>query len=109
MKPKHTPGPWKVENHTEHVGPYTSAALEIWNQNRHITTVHEHVDSFDVDKANAHLIAAAPELLETLEKSQRWLMFILDAWQLDHDQRDRINGFIEIQQKTIVKAKGGTK
>lgn len=64
---RYTQGPWKVENHTEHQGPYTSAALEVWSNNRHIGTIHEHVDDICIDKANARLIAAAPELLEALE------------------------------------------
>lgn len=67
-KPKHTPGPWKVENHTEHTGPYASQRLEIWSNNRHIGQVNEHVDDLSIDEANAALIAAAPEMLAALER-----------------------------------------
>jgi hypothetical protein len=73
---KHTKGPWKIENHTQHTGPFTAARLEIWSNNRHIGTIHEHVDSLAVDEANATLIAAAPELLENLEQGLRLLRSI---------------------------------
>lgn len=61
ITPKHTPGPWKVETHAKN--------LEVWNQNTHIATMNMHYKYEDqpaIDKANAHLIAAAPELLESL-------------------------------------------
>lgn len=66
MKPKHTPGPWKVESNEEFI--------EIWNNNTWIANVqteHKHhtVDNF----ANARLIAAAPELLDALEDAITFL------------------------------------
>jgi 5-methylcytosine-specific restriction endonuclease McrBC regulatory subunit McrC len=72
----HTKGPWKIENHTDEVGPYTSGRLEIWSNNRHIGNVNEHVDDFNIDKANARLIAAAPEMLAALDRTLRLLQII---------------------------------
>lgn len=69
MKPKHTPGPWKVEQHGNKEFP-TCTEFEIWNQNTHVTTIHEHVEDIRIDIANANLIAAAPELLEALEMAR---------------------------------------
>lgn len=67
MSTKHTPGPWKLEQHKTKKFP-TCTEFEIWSQNTHITTIYEHVDDIAVDVANACLIAAAPDLLTTLER-----------------------------------------
>lgn len=73
---KHTPGPWRV---TEEDGDgkcqYRSIA-KTWvidSQERHLMAFlqawkgEEDLSIFDEVRANAHLIAAAPELLEALE------------------------------------------
>lgn len=73
MKTKHTLGPWKVENHIQHSGPFTAARLEIWSPNRHIGTIHEHVDDLSEDECNAALIAAAPEMLAALKAASQLL------------------------------------
>lgn len=62
MSAKHTPGPWVVfeDDYERHVlGPMTGRA---WMDNC-VATVR---DGANID-ANAHLIAAAPELLEALK------------------------------------------
>lgn len=58
---KHTPGPW----HTQHVHPYTHIKSD---KNPMIAVVRSVLtDSRQEFEANAHLIAAAPEMLEALE------------------------------------------
>jgi hypothetical protein len=63
---KHTPAPWSV-----------SGSYEIRSQSSLIlATVYEHLRTNQSDeerKANAILIASAPELLEVLEKLIRYL------------------------------------
>ena len=54
MKPKHTPGPW-----TQH-GLEIHGEIFICDVNENPKDREEHI-------ANAHLIAAAPEMLEALE------------------------------------------
>ena len=55
-KSQHTPGPWKVRIH----GNFQQSILDSIG-----TRILAMVDNTDnQDKANAHLIAAAPELLE---------------------------------------------
>ena len=54
---KHTPGPW-------HIARFEASTVEIRNDRG--LTVAEVGDSSQEDEANAHLIAAAPELLEAL-------------------------------------------
>lgn len=67
---KHTPGPWELETHYDH------------NNDTHLN-LYGHIDTYlhkpiarlypdcrfadDSDKANAYLIAAAPDLLAALE------------------------------------------
>jgi len=63
---KHTPGPWEIKAHSDLCyrnisGPeHLALAQVVWR-------VEEEDRSPDCE-ANAHLIAAAPELLEALEK-----------------------------------------
>lgn len=54
---KHTQGPWKI-THTEQMG-YRVSDSTGWG----VAVVLKDVN----DKANAHLIAAAPQMLEALE------------------------------------------
>lgn len=67
MTTKHTPGPWHYAEcqmgtpfvDTESVGDLFAAALPL-----------------DEQIANAHLIAAAPDLLEALEAAHGWLVLV---------------------------------
>ncbi len=69
MTDKHTPGPWRAEDHGE-VQSHRGRMVTIRDQrNIHVATV----DGLDAsvrgqELANARLIAAAPELLEALEQ-----------------------------------------
>lgn len=99
---KFTRGPWQVENHLNQVGPFTSARYEIWSQNRHIATINEHVDDVSIDKANAALVAAAPEMLKQLVE-------ILELF----ETKNLTSGFQKLDalivkdlKQTISKAKG---
>ena len=60
--PKHTPGPWEIINHpAETDGPYVQGPTG--TNDAHIVARIYGPDA----KANARLIAAAPELLEACE------------------------------------------
>ena len=57
---KHTPGPWRVvDSWTDHMVEGQNGEEIIWQDGPHNTPT--------INKANARLIAAAPELLEALE------------------------------------------
>ncbi len=63
MKPKHTPGPWKVELYGDQ--------YEVWNQNTFVCSTDSKLfrtahSQFE-DKPNAKLIAAAPTMFEALK------------------------------------------
>lgn len=65
MKPQHTPGAWHI--FTAACSP-DQRAIGDETENRIIALIDK---SDEQDEANAHLIAAAPELLEALENLVR--------------------------------------
>lgn len=60
MKSKHTPGPWKVLDNNPEVLPIVCKGFDTI---AHIRDAGVWADYFEVE-ANAHLVAAAPDLLE---------------------------------------------
>ena len=70
MSEKHTPGPWKVYDDGDMwIAPSDGDAPIVCDICPH---GEEFVYSLE-DDANAHLIAAAPELLEALKVAQAWI------------------------------------
>jgi len=61
---KHAPGPWKI-THSE-VNGYRVSDSTGWG----VAVVLKDVN----DEANAHLIAAAPQMLEALERLRGWVV-----------------------------------
>ena len=82
---KHTPGPWAVaevapEFHRH--GKYGVAYVDLGTWPDLTATVAPCIGlegqpiNREVVEANAHLIAAAPDLLEALEAAHGWLVFV---------------------------------
>jgi len=100
----HTPGPWVVGGASGNEGE----AREIVAASRTIawsaSTWDE--DEGDVvteeDDANAHLIAAAPDLLAALRDCRDWLVAICDSNNLEATERI----YIEAATAAIEKAEG---
>lgn len=67
---KHTPGPWVISNNSAFLIRAGDA-----DTGRHIAQVGpaNYHPSFAVDEPNARLIAAAPDLLEALEKAAAYI------------------------------------
>ena len=63
---KHTPGPWEIKYHPDPCYRYISGPQHI--ALAQVVWCMEDEDRSPECEANAHLIAAAPELLEALEK-----------------------------------------
>lgn len=67
---KHTKGPWKVQQ--EKIKGHIRPLLEVWNQNTFVASLDHklfmNAEENGEAQANAHLIAAAPEMLEMLER-----------------------------------------
>jgi len=60
----HTPGPWEVATFD---GPNEYASIESENESVRICDIPSWPCAVDEMRANAHLIASAPDLLSTLE------------------------------------------
>lgn len=88
---KHTPGPWKVGPHIDDSVHGCGFIVESGGPNICITDYDD-----ATDMANAPLIAAAPELLEALEK---WV-----AWAEQNHENDLV--IYSAAVDAIAKAKG---
>jgi len=64
MSAKHTPGPWAIDWNVSRIDVFSADAATLVATIRR-STLSAGID--DVAKANARLIAAAPELLEALK------------------------------------------
>ena len=64
----HTPGPWLTTESTEHWGRVNVTIQAAFTANDIATAWQGNTDT---NRANARLIAAAPELLEALETLER--------------------------------------
>ncbi len=95
---RHTPGPWKVSQivSNSEIKPrsrnYAGSEAYVWTDRKYpkgvcIATVREHYQG-EVE-ANAHLIAAAPEMLATLDSVLNLL----------HDDNSTLADFNELQNE----------
>lgn len=80
---KHTPGPWVVDGYE--ISPKSNMELATcsvlpmdWNEGR---SRHVHGDE---SEANAKLIAAAPDLLEALDRLTKWVEVMAEAQTCEH-------------------------
>lgn len=71
MNTQHTTGPWMVSRYSQST---VLKSINIRGGNEHIArvVVPDTAQSIEEYEANAHLIAAAPELLEALENVLYW-------------------------------------
>ncbi len=90
-EPKFTPGPWSVEG--RYVGRMVGGEID--------TCIAECFNHLSIDrhnaKANAYLIAAAPELYEALEKLEGWF---------DSDSKEGADKYLTEAKAARAKARG---
>lgn len=69
---KHTPGPWRVENHR--FKTTTESRWTVWSGSEAIAWTNGTDDESELaqQEANARLIAAAPELLAACKNMLEW-------------------------------------
>ena len=68
-QPKYTPGPWRLY----FIGPASTPDWYIESDEQGIVRIPDNPALRERQKANARLIAAAPEMLEALEGLSRWV------------------------------------
>jgi len=90
MDGKHTPGPWRIELYENFI---VSGTISI------ATTCHN--PDRETTKANARLIAAAPDLLEALQ------VMLEHAYEEDWDMGQNGNYCIDVATAAIAKATRG--
>ncbi len=86
---KHTPSPWEAETHTVQDGKGGYKYARVYRKHKYskeIALVTTRIDS-DEDKANAQLIAAAPELLEACKEA---LVVLLGYTGLHRQTKDKL-------------------
>ena len=102
---KFTPGPWWIDG--QGIGPKSFAD----DQSYGITTPVAYIEEYDWPEnhvANAHLIAAAPELYEALEKSAE----VFRVYQAHHEYKgdekkaERNKVYAEQMEAVLNKARG---
>lgn len=93
---KHTPGPWQLDPRPEDIINGTEA-YGVRESEDHAPLAVVYADAPE-SKANARLIAAAPEMLETLELARKALY---------SNNLQRIKGTYEVIERIIAKATGG--
>lgn len=106
MSTKHTPGPWQLvgpDDFGDYIvntdGDPTAIAAIVngnWLAMGGLTEQH---------KANAALIAAAPELLEAL-KALRFAVFVQSAFEARESARQSLKDLVNYADAVIAKAEG---
>jgi hypothetical protein len=95
MKPKHTPGPWTSNDAKE------GLLIVRDSQGFGVTELYTQHD-LTVEKANARLIAAAPEMLEALEQAELTIKRI----NYDYSMSQEAQETLDLIKSVITKAGG---
>lgn len=103
METKHTPGPWKAEYRAPKL--YTDRDISIIAQNREIADV---IGCDGMATENAHLIAAAPDLLEACKDMASILNGLYCGSCIDMDKADKIRVIEKSGRTAITKAENGS-
>lgn len=120
MSAQHTPGPWFVD--AEHAGLFEQDQARFWINASGTHVAYVDGPRNDERTANAHLIAAAPELLETAQRLLAWIEVLLHALDAEMDgfrlelsdsktgasETIRLKEHFDNARAAIAKATGGT-
>lgn len=91
MTKSHTPGPWRIDCQQDEAPYIVAEQGKRWNNPTicHLyqdvtpedsVTIGPWLEAFDNAAANARLIAAAPDMLDTLRKIETTLDSVFDGW-----------------------------
>lgn len=109
---KHTPGPWEIDGHNLTAVIHNEGSVT-WPQWKHVCNCdYGYADPekhFEENKANAHLIAAAPEMLEALEsvmRLQKLIEYPNDVKECHVGEAMAVSGMLQKVIRVVNKAKG---
>jgi len=95
-KPTFTPGPWQIEDCTP--GESTGLRFEVGTKD---SVIARTTDGWKEARANARLIAAAPELLEQCKLFEKCLTYLINSGDSGADlERDKL-------REVLAKVEGG--
>ena len=94
---RYTPGPWVISKHCSTLVESSKGCRSICSAGGYSSNV---TIELGTNEANANLIAAAPDLLEALERTLSWLTSYPGGGTLEPD------GVYEQARKAIANAKG---
>jgi len=98
---KHTPGPWKIRN------DITKDTLICSENKTIICGIHQkNLNILSETKANAQLIAAAPDMLETLKQSYEMIDTLAGMSSWEARSQDEIDEVMNQMLNAINKAEG---
>ncbi len=110
---KHTPGPWEYVRETEYMGGYPCNVSHKVKVGQELLTVGCHGYGWGEPEkeieANAHLIAAAPELYEALKEALPVLLGLVTDEGLKPEKKGYVCGgysAYEAAKKALGKAEG---
>lgn len=104
---QHTPGPWEIQSDAKGVYGIVVKQTSPIRTHQFIASLHDSMGE-EERQANAHLLAAAPDLLEALEKIEWYLEGLANT----HGNLLSAEGVSTLScrnliAKTLKKAKGG--
>jgi len=103
---KHTPAPWEIQE-PRHFPNRENVHLFIVKDGALVAIMPElQSDRADESAANAHLIAAAPEMLAALEKSRQNIKQLCEIINAKPGCRVRVEDFTEDAREAIANAQG---
>lgn len=97
METKHTPGPWavRIDPDGQSCGSDDGPLVEVVGQDGEVVCCNERYYPTRLDQKNAHLIAAAPDMLEALQN-------------IENDDAHMPGTAWKLIQEAIAKATGDT-
>ena len=113
MTTKHTPGPWEISDENDAMAALgLTPANWVGIKSKGLTLASTYCQSLEVNRANARLIAAAPELWAALNLAEGYMLNAKIDLETGAPKKTAITtlaGGLRLVRAAIAKAEGGTK
>ena len=105
MNTQHTPGPWNVGDDSPN--DYEGPIIDTRDRAVAVITIDHETESTPEDRANARLIASAPELLAALQQCADFILKVMDDPNLsDEESLSLLTDARNDARAAIIKATG---